>query len=677
LPGLSEFAARAALAVAAAALYGAIAASAQTGATVTVNVNPTAGRHPISTLIYGVNFGDDTQAATLRWPVRRWGGNATTRYSWQDDINNRASDWFFYNIPNANANPAALPAGSSSDQFILVTRGDGTEPLITVPTIGWTPIDRNYRWGFSVAKYGAQQQTECTATDNASWCNGDAGNGVKPDGTPITGNDPTDTSRVIDPSFVTGWMAHIAGETGTGANGGVHLYALDNEPTLWNSTHRDVHPQPTTYDELWQRTQQYAAAIKAQDPAAQVLGPADWGWCAYFYSAADGCSPGSDYASHGNLAQTDWYLLQAANYQAANGVRLIDYLDVHYYPQGNDVSLSDDESAATSALRLRSLKSLYDPTYTDESWIAQPVDLIPRMQAWIANRLPGTKLAISEYNWGNDNGLSSALAQAEALAIFGREGVDLASRWEAPAAGSLVEQSFLFYLNYDGKGGKVAGDSIQAVSSNVDQVGAYAVAGASNRLFLLLFNKDTVSHPVAVQVAGGPTAPLTLYQLSGSQSLGPAGTAALTAGAVILTLPARSATLAVSAAAPGPARFYTLTPCRVIDTRNPTGAWAGPALAAAGARTFGLAGRCGVPATARAISGNVTVTGSTAAGDLRAFAADVARQPTSTISFAAAQLRANNLVLAVSQDGNAAITIDSDQASGPVQFILDVNGYFQ
>ncbi|PYQ21052.1 MAG: endoglucanase, partial [Acidobacteria bacterium] len=121
-------------------------------ADVTVTVDPDADRRPISPLIYGVNFGSAAQAGRLHWPVRRWGGNAVTRYSWQDDIDNRASDWFFYNIENANPNPSELPNNSSSDHFIDETRGAGGEVLLTVPTIGWTPIDRTRRWGFSVAK---------------------------------------------------------------------------------------------------------------------------------------------------------------------------------------------------------------------------------------------------------------------------------------------------------------------------------------------------------------------------------------------------------------------------------------------------------------------------------------------------------------------------------------------
>ena len=567
---------------------------------VSVSVDPGADRHPISPFVYGVNFGSDAQAARLRWPLRRWGGNATTRYSWQDDISNHASDWFFYSIEEANASPAALPDGSAADRFVDATRAVGGEALVTLPTIGWTPIDRTRRWGFSVGKYGAQAETECTATGYASWCNPDAGDGLRPDGTPIAGNDPRDTSRAVDPSFDTAWMAHLAARTGTASAGGVRLFALDNEPMLWNSTHRDVHPQATTYDELWQRTRDYAQAIKTADPGARVLGPVVWGWCAYLYSAADGCGPGPDMAAHGGLALLDWYLKQAADYQAAHGVRLIDYLDVHYYPQADGVALSSDESPATSALRLRTLKSLYDPAYVDESWIAQPVDLIPRMKAWIAARLPGTGLAISEYSWGNDDGPSSALAQAEALAIFGREGVDLAARWVAPADGSFVEDAFRLYLDYDGAGSRVLGDSVRAVSSDPDAVGAYAVRGAGSRLYLLLFNKDTAARQATVAVTGGLVQPATLFRFDPTHRLAAAGSAAPAAGALAFTLPARSATLAVADLGPPPGAldFYTIAPCRAVDTRGAAGPYGAPALAAGAPRAFALAGRCGVPAAA-------------------------------------------------------------------------------
>jgi hypothetical protein len=671
----------AAVALAAAVPVPAIAAD------VTVSLDPNAPGRAVSPLIYGVNFGSVAQANRIRWPVRRWGGNAVTRYSWEHDINNRASDWFFYNIENPHPNPGELPDNSSSDHFIDETRTAGGEVLLTVPTIGWTPIDRNRRWGFSVTKYGAQQQTECTATGNPPWCNPDAGNGVRTSGAEITGNDPHDTSREVGPSFVTSWMEHIATRVGSAGAGGVRLFALDNEPFLWPFTHRDVHPQKTSYDEMWQRTRDYALAIKTEDPAAKVLGPADWGWCAYFFSALDGCGPGPDRAAHGNLDFTDWYLKQIADYYVANGVKLLDYLDVHYYPQANGVALSGDESAATSALRLRTVKSLYDTTYLDESWINDmgmgPVKLIPRLRAWIDGRFSGAAaaarpgIAISEYNWGNDAGASSTLAQAEVLAVFGREGVDLATRWVAPEDGTKLEDAFLLYLNYNGVGAKVVGNSIPAASTSVDQVGAYAVRNGTT-LYLLFFNKDTSARSVAVNVAGGLSQPLSLFRFTATSRLGPAGTATPSGGLVELALPPRSATLAVTplSATPSPAsRLYTVAPCRVADTRlTPNGPYAGPALAAGATRTFDFAGRCGIPASARSVSLNLTVAGPTSAGNCALFPAGGAAS-TAAINYSAGQTRGNNAIIQAGP--SAGIAVRCNQASGTTHAILDVNGYFE
>ncbi|MEW5853205.1 MAG: glycoside hydrolase family 44 protein [Myxococcota bacterium] len=513
--------------------------------TVTVAIDPDADRRPINPDIYGVNFGDVTQAEQLHWPVRRWGGNSTTRYSWEHDISNRAADWFFYNIENDHPNPAELPNNSSSDRFIDESHAAGSKVILTIPMIGWTPTDRTRRWGFSVQKYGAQQQTECTATGNASWCNDDAGNGITTAGNALTGNDPQDTSRAVGPDHVTAWMQHVASRVGTAANGGVRLYALDNEPFLWNSTHRDVHPTPVTYDELWQRTLQYATAIKNQDPDALTLGPADWGWCAYFGSAADNCVDGPDRQAHGGTPFLEWYLQQVCAHEASTGVRLVDYLDIHYYPQANGVSLSDDESAAVAATRLRSIKGLYDASYVDESWIGQAVRLIPRMKEWIDLSCPGTRLAITEYNWGGDDGASSALAQAEVLAVFGREGVDLATRWVSPEPGTRVEDAFRLYLDYDGAGAHVTGESVRAVSSNVDDVGAYAVREDAGQLYVLLFNKSLQPRTAQVSVAGGITGDAALYRFDASSRLSSAGSVATQAGGLSLVLPARSATLAV------------------------------------------------------------------------------------------------------------------------------------
>jgi len=102
----------------------------------TLQVNTTATGVPISPDIYGINFADENFAAEIDLPVRRMGGNATTRYNWQNDTSNHASDWFFENIPEDNTNPNALPDGSSSDEFVEQDRRTGTKTILTMPLIG-------------------------------------------------------------------------------------------------------------------------------------------------------------------------------------------------------------------------------------------------------------------------------------------------------------------------------------------------------------------------------------------------------------------------------------------------------------------------------------------------------------------------------------------------------------
>jgi hypothetical protein len=123
--------------------------------------------------------------------------------------------------------------------------------------------------------------------------------------------------------------------------------------------------------------------------------------------------------------------------------------------------------------------------------------------------------------------------------------------------------------------------------------------------------------------------------------------------------------------------FYTLPPCRLVDTRNPAAPLGGPALQPNSVRSFLLSGVCGVPSDAKALSINVTITLPTAAGDLRLYPGDLSSPPlVSSINFRAQQTRSNNAILALSSTGTAGLNIKTDSA-GTVQLILDVNGYFK
>jgi len=125
-----------------------------------------------------------------------------------------------------------------------------------------------------------------------------------------------------------------------------------------------------------------------------------------------------------------------------------------------------------------------------------------------------------------------------------------------------------------------------------------------------------------------------------------------------------------------PTAFYSLTPCRLVDTRNLAGALGGPALAASGRRNFSLNNVCGIPATAKAISVNLTVTGAAAPGFVSLFPGNGIAPATSNINFGVGQTRANNAVVLLATNGNGSLAV-LNGAAGTVHFILDVNGYFQ
>ena len=125
-----------------------------------------------------------------------------------------------------------------------------------------------------------------------------------------------------------------------------------------------------------------------------------------------------------------------------------------------------------------------------------------------------------------------------------------------------------------------------------------------------------------------------------------------------------------------PAFFYTLPPCRVIDTRGAQGSLAGPALGAGEQRTFVIAGACGIPGGAPSVSVNVTITSPTAGGFLTLAPGGQPMPLTSTINYAADATRANNAILGLARDGSGSFVVVNESV-GTVQLILDVNGYFQ
>lgn len=122
--------------------------------------------------------------------------------------------------------------------------------------------------------------------------------------------------------------------------------------------------------------------------------------------------------------------------------------------------------------------------------------------------------------------------------------------------------------------------------------------------------------------------------------------------------------------------FFTLPPCRLVDTRSAPGPLGGPALSSGTPRTFQTTGNCGVPATARAVAVNVTVIGATGTGNLKVFAGGDPVPGTSIVNMTPGLNRANNALLFLGAAGavTALATLTGD---GSTDVVIDLFGYFE
>lgn len=202
--------------------------------------------------------------------------------------------------------------------------------------------------------------------------------------------------------------------------------------------------------------------------------------------------------------------------------------------------------------------------------------------------------------------------------------------------------------------GTTAGGTPVTLTGSGFQAGATVTLGGSAATSVVVVNSSTITAVAPAHATGAVTAVVT----------NPNSTSASRANAFFYSPP------------PVATDFFTLPPCRILDTRNPNGALGGPALAAAAQRTFDVTGPCGVPSGAQAISVNVTVTGVNATGNLSIFPGNAFSFGTSAINFRAGVTRANNGVLKLATNGAGTIGV-LNGSSGSLHLIIDVNGYFQ
>jgi hypothetical protein len=516
------------------------AASADNPAAVIV-VDANANRRAISPLVYGANWADQAMIGDLNLSVNRRGGNATTTYNWQANAANRAGDWYFESLGDGEGDLSLPSVGA--DAFTTATLAGGAAPMMTIPMVDWVAKLGPNRQGlaaYSVAKYGAQ-----TATD--PWWP-DAGNGVRASDGSLIVSDPNDAYTPNSPAFQKLWVQHLVNKFGTSANGGIKFYLTDNEHGVWPWNHRPIVPVGPTMDSIRDRIIAYGGAVKEVDPAARIVGPEEWGWPNYFNSPYDTQFPGgNDRAAHGGWDYMPWLLKELKAHEDQTGRRLLDVFSLHYYPQYGEFG-QGDSSVAAQLKRNECTRDLWDPGYHSTSWIWNTVKLIPRMKEWVNAHYPGTGIAITEYSWGAEGHISGAIAQADVLGIFGREGVDLATFWGSLDGNLPVRNAFKIYRNYDGLKGTFGDTSVSAGVANPDHVSAFAAQrDGDGALTVMVICKHLAdSTPVTVNLANfAAGSAAQVWQFTSANTIDRLADATVAGDSLSFSAPAQSVTLFV------------------------------------------------------------------------------------------------------------------------------------
>jgi Chitobiase/beta-hexosaminidase C-terminal domain len=215
-------------------------------------------------------------------------------------------------------------------------------------------------------------------------------------------------------------------------------------------------------------------------------------------------------------------------------------------------------------------------------------------------------------------------------------------------------------------------DGIAAIASPMTATPAYSIAsGTYNSPQMVTISDPTAGATIYCTTNGTmPTTSSTKYAgaiaVSTTETIEAIAVASGYANSAIA-----SATYTIQSSATSALQFIPVTPCRIADTRNPTGAFGGPELAAASTRTFNIPqSACSIPSTAVAYSLNATVVPNAALGYLTVFPAGVAQPLVSTLN-SDGRVKANATITPAGTNGGVSV-----YASNNTQFILDIDGYF-
>lgn len=485
---------------------------AEGGMNISISVEPDNTLCQISPYIYGVNSGVDLDTVTAG--SFRLGGNRMSCYNWENNMSNAGSDW--YNSADMHMVQDVVddelrqtPGGAAINAAMDTSAHNVPYKLLTLQMLGYVSS--------STYKRLDMVDDDCTAPNTEYWYE-------------VVNRKPGDFLMEPDKKdntvYTDEYLNYLINTLGDSSNGGFNAYALDNEPGLWNGTHRLSHGEHVTCEELIEKSTDLAKVVKDMDSGAEVFGPSLYGYTA-FQSLA-GAPDWNEKQSAGNYRWfIDYYLDEMKKAEQQDGRRLLDVLDIHYYTEAKGEcgqrSCNHYDNDACVRARLDSVRSLFEDGYCENSWIvdngAEFFPLIPNLQKSIDEYYSGTKLAFTEYNFGGGDHISGGVCQADVLGIFAENGVYFATLWSFDENQYQLSAINMF-TNYDGCGSSFGDTLVRSESSDRNTVSVYSSTDEKGTLRMILTNKSLHEEtPVTISISGEDdyTAPM-MYELYGDST---------------------------------------------------------------------------------------------------------------------------------------------------------------
>lgn len=464
---------------------------------VTFTIRADSDVHAISPLIYGINSATNLATEQRGVGLVRSGGNRWTAYNWENNASNAGTDYL--NQSDNYLSSSTVP-GAAVRSRVDPALASGAAALVTIPIQGYAAADRLGDGDVGqTTNYLQTRFKKTVAKKNAAFS-------LTPD---------TSDGYVYQDEFVN-WLKVQYPNAFTAGSPKI-LLSLDNEPDLWSDTHPRIQPSMVSPATLIAKNIEFATAAKAVIPTAIITGFVSYGY--YGFMAFQGEYSG-DFTSH--------YLDEMRAAGVAANKRLIDVLDLHWYPEatGDGQRITGTgTSAGMVTARVQAPRSLWDPTYQETSWVAssegEPVQLLPKMKARIAAHYPGTKLGFTEYSYGGGAHISGAIAEADVLGVFGREDVYLANFWSLASSEAYIYAGMRVFTSYDEAGAHFGDTSVRATTSNVASTSVYASIDAAHpgRMVLVAINKTGAPVTAALSLAAyGTYTSARVYRLTSAST---------------------------------------------------------------------------------------------------------------------------------------------------------------